>query len=186
MFYEKIKKFATPKKLLVFFIVFVIYYIIPIKPGFSVTDWETEAGITLMDFNFGGYGANEVFNVLNAIGTEGRSIYKSLIIRDYIMGVLYSFVLICLLGCLIKRHINNGNHSNILLLFPLIATLSDWTENSITFWFIENYPVITPTLAKIESIATTMKFSFLALSVICAITIFVYGIVKHHIITKIK
>lgn len=175
---EKIKKIATWKKFLVIAIIFVIYYITPMKPGFSVTEWAAEANVTLMDFHFGGYDAEEVYHVLDAVGAEGRDIYVSLIGRDCIMAILYGAVLLCFIGCLLKIFQNDNKKCNFLLLCPIIAALSDWIENLSTFYLIKKFPNISSFVVAIESTATTLKFTFIVVSVIVAAAIFICGVVQ--------
>lgn len=177
MLFENIKRISKPKIILIFAIVLVIYQ--QTLSSF-VMGWSASAGVTLMDFIFGGYGTEEVYHVLDTLGSAGRSTYVWLLLLDCVMGLLYLGVLLFLIGWLLKKYLNDKPKYNWLLLAPVIAMLSDWIENLSTFCLIKKFPTINPIVVGVESTTTTLKFTFIGISVAVAIVIFVYGLVKKY------
>ncbi|MGN0162391.1 MAG: hypothetical protein ACI4EA_02260 [Candidatus Ornithomonoglobus sp.] len=170
--FEKIKEKASFKMVLLVTFIFLIVYL-PLSS--FVSNWQGNFGVNSMDFRFGGYGTDVVFDVLNTIGASGRSTYVHLIILDCIMAILYMLVLVFLIGWLLKKYLNENKMCSWMLLCPITAMLSDWTENLMTYCLLRSFPKISSWIVAVESVCTTLKFSFIGLSAVIAVVIVVYG-----------
>lgn len=175
MIFEKIKKKASLKKFLIFTVIFIVMFV-PMNT--FVSKWQENVDLTFMDFIFGGYGTEDVYQVLNTIGESGRNTYKYMIGLDCIMGILYLFLLSCLIALVLKKVLRENKKFDWLIFMPLVAMVSDWTENITTFCIIQMFPTINATLVSIESLATTLKFVFLAVSIGSVAIISIYGVWK--------
>lgn len=58
---------------------------------------------------------------------------------------------------------------------PLSGMLSDWTENFCTWILLLGYPYVPRTAVLVESVCTTLKFTFLGLSFVSAVVLLLIG-----------
>ena len=101
---------------------------------------------------------------MERLGAAGRHAYHLLVLPDYPMALAYVAFLTLTIGCLLNVFAPRRSILNIALVFPLVAMLSDWTENVMSLSVIATFPDEASTLVYIGSTMTILKWSFLVLS----------------------
>lgn len=97
---ERIRNRTSGKKLCIFSLLFAAVFL-PMNA--YVSAFQEEAGVTLMDFRFGGYSAETAEEILTALGAAGRRTYLHLLSLDCGMVILYLLLLTSLIGWIEKR-----------------------------------------------------------------------------------
>lgn len=162
-----VRRVASARKLVMAAVLLVAMFV-PMNA--FVSEWQEDSQVTLMDFVFGGYGAEDVARILEALGSEGRSTCLRMLGLDCIMGLLYLAVLGLAIALLQKRVGSENGMANALLALPLAAMASDWVESLMTYLCLMRFPVLSEGIVAVESTCTTLKFVLLAASA-CAIVV---------------
>ena len=114
------------------------------------------------------YSKEDVVRNFNAIGPDGRSVYVlSSLILDTLYPILYTSLI---LGAYFKLFRN----SNAILLVPIAAFSFDILENLQITRLNLNFPNINETHVYLASMATSLKWIAIAITV----SVLIYGIIK--------
>lgn len=119
------------------------------------------------------YSSQEAYNIINAYGDAGRSIYtRFLLTTDILWPVIYALILSLLTFALLRQNgISTESRLQRLGLLPAGALLFDLIENVGMLGMIAAFPEQNPVMANIASISTTTKWSFIGLSMLTIITL---------------
>lgn len=174
---EKVRKFATRKRALISFVVLLVSFI---ALNVALSKVATHFGFDtskLLDFKIG-YSPAYVHQLLEDLGTESRHAYSLLTIPDFLLGIFYWAFLTLSIGSLLNVVVPIRSIFNIALLFPIIAMLSDYTENIMSLLATANFPNESPVFAYIGNVGTILKWSFITLSFISIIVFLTIVAVK--------
>ncbi|MCL2697704.1 MAG: hypothetical protein FWE74_06455 [Oscillospiraceae bacterium] len=165
------------KKAVIFTVLFAIFYTVINFSGIGVTGLlKITDGANILDFEFG-YSEEEAYDMLTALGEEGREFYLTKIIPlDFPFPVTYMLFYAGWIALLLK-HITQSKRFKYLLLIPVLAALSDWIENIGIIAMLRSYPDLPPWAAATASFAGMIKFSLTALSIaviIVLLFVFIY------------
>ena len=121
---------------------------------------EITGGLGLPDENLY-YSYNQLFQMFERYGADGRAMYLNLQWVDMIYPLVYSLLLGSLLAILCKR-----SRFAWMILLPFVASLFDWTENILLRISVHSFPAMDNTVVQIASIATLMKWILLLLTLL--------------------
>ena len=114
------------------------------------------------------YSEETVVTYLNAMGSDGRSVYVlSSLILDTLYPILYTSLF---LGAFVKLF----RISRVVLFLPLIAFSFDILENLQITNLILNFPNVNETHVYLASMATSFKW----MAILITILVLIYGIIK--------
>lgn len=121
----------------------------------------------LLDTRFS-YTKADVLLTFEEIGAKGRAQYKFISgCIDMIYPIVYGLFLSLLLLMLAKKIPNRKGR--LLCCIPFIAVLFDYIENASVLRMLNTYPNITDLQIMIGSTATSMKWTFIVLSLLFVI-----------------
>jgi hypothetical protein len=96
-------------------------------------------GAGILDFEFG-YGQKKAYEMLNALGAEGRAFYLAMLFPlDYLFPFSYMLFYGGSIALLLKHSALNEKFGFILVA-PALAMLSDWTENVGIIAMLRDFP----------------------------------------------
>jgi hypothetical protein len=154
-----IKKISWIKAAL-FTVIFAVLYIVINFSGIGVAGLlKITDGANILDFEFG-YTHDEAYEMLTALGSEGRAFYLTKIVpMDFPFPFAY---MLCYAGwiALLLQHINPKTLYRYLLFVPILAMLFDWIENVGIIAMLRNYPSIPAWAAFAASFSGILKSSF--------------------------
>jgi hypothetical protein len=152
---DYLDKISKGKIVLIFLAFFILMSIIINGKPFGVKKLkEISGGVGILDLEFN-YTVDEAYDILDGLGEKGRVFYYKIIFLDFIFPLSYLlFLLFCINYFLIKIKIL----PKILLIFPLIVLLSDYTENICNIILLSNYPERLVKLVQFENIVCMIKF----------------------------
>jgi hypothetical protein len=166
------------KFILPFLLLFLIFAAVLFPQYQSRMSEAAGQEIAPLDSRFS-YTFDEVRDSFDALGTEGRKIYRFVISRiDMIFPLFYGPLFILVLAWLLKKISGNGSGWILLALFPLIGILFEYLENFNTLSMLDNYPTITNEAVAWGSSMTSFKQVFLMLSVALIATLAIVLAVK--------
>jgi len=131
---------ATVKKAILFSILFAGSYILINFTGIGVASLlKITNGANILDFEFG-YSQEMAYQMLTALGTEGRAFYLSRIVpMDFPFPFTYMLCYAGWITLLLKLNTLKA-WSKYLLFIPVFAMLFDWLENLGIIVMLWNYP----------------------------------------------
>lgn len=170
---KEIEKIANWKMIIVLAVVF-LFFMLYLFPTYQA-EINDIAGyeIQLLDGRFS-YTKTVVTKAFEAMGGEGRKMYQFIVgFIDMIYPVVYGCLFFLLLVKLTKR--NLSSRLKLIYFIPLMAVLFDYIENIGILKMLNNYPSIPESQVNINSLATSMKWIFVLLSLL---PVFVLSISK--------
>lgn len=124
-------------------------------------------GHSILDMEFGGYSVDRAYEILGALGAEGRNFaMKYIVPLDFPFPLSYGlfyFVTLTLLGKSILKNLKNP------WLFGIVgaaAALFDWLENIMVIILLRNYPRRLAGVATTASVFTQLKALFIISSIV--------------------
>lgn len=111
------------------------------------------------------YLPKELLLSLENMGNTGRQAYFNIMLLDFLFILCFYFVMAALSNVFIQT----GHFKTVLTGFAILRGAFDLIENIIIIFLIKQYQVQNVGLATICSWATTFKFIFLILWLLCAI-----------------
>ena len=168
-----IKK-ATWKTAALFAVLFAAFYV---WVNYSQTGVAGLLGITgganILDFEFG-YTYEKAYNMLTALGAEGRSFYLTRILpMDFPFPFVYMLFFAGLIALLLK-HLKPKEICRYLLIIPVLTMLFDWTENIGIITLLNTYPGMPVWAVSTASIAGMLKTVFLIGSIAVIGILFIF------------
>ena len=166
---------ASWKKAVLFTILFAVFYILINYSGTGVAGLlRVTGGASILDFEFG-YTQGKAFDMLTALGAEGRVFYLTKILPvDFPFPFAYMLFYSGWIALLIKEALLNkrfpeeavrvGWHK-YLLLIPVLAMLSDWMENVGIITMLRGYPHLPEWAVMLASDAGMIKTVFTIASI---------------------
>jgi hypothetical protein len=114
-----------------------------------------------------GYGPRDVQSLFTNYDVDGRQRYRVFLIVDTIFAVCYGLMLTGLLRLLLRPLVASAvSRLNDLPLLCLFAGAADCLENSCILVLLGIYPATAPVLVYSASVATMVKWSLAAVSIV--------------------
>jgi len=150
---------ATWKKATVFTLLFAALYVLINFSGIGVAGLlRITDGANILDFEYG-YTYDKAYNMLTALGIEGRAFYQTRILPiDFPFPFSYMLFYSGFIALLIK-HIRPSKLLGYLLFIPVLAMLSDWIENIGIISMLSNYPALPDWSVSLASTMGMLKTS---------------------------
>lgn len=152
-FMRKIKNNLSTKYLIASSVIFGIAIVAINLASHQLTE-------TVLDFRLG-YSTETVYSFFEKIGHSGRSLYTLLLQIDFIFPIIYMTFGVCAISIVLKKYKNTDSILDGLLLFPVIAMICDWIENSLLLNMLTNYGKTTVDLGTLAATMTALKLILL-------------------------
>lgn len=121
------------------------------------------------------YSVNELHNIISGYSNIDRNNYiHASYLFDIVYPVIYSITLFIPLSLLVNKLKLNSFLKNIRFI-PFIAFVSDILENNFLIYNIKDIDVFNNSLAQITCVLTTVKWSFVFLSVFMIVFLYVFS-----------
>jgi len=112
------------------------------------------------------YSPDEACRIIDSFGPEGRAIYaRSAMILDLIYPIAYTLFFLFILVVLMDKAYPEARRPNWLLFVPVVTFFADLAENTGIVLLIKNHPACPHTLAQMTSLFTSIKWTFVGLTV---------------------
>lgn len=182
----KEKRFFCIRNVIISFFVFMaMYYLINFSP-FGLSELtEITNGHSILDMEMGGYTVDQAYQILDALGEEGRSFeMKYIIPLDFPFPLAYGMFYFMILSTLAKGIFTKMKKPWLIGLIGFGATLFDWLENIMIIQLLNNYPQRFQDVAQFANLFTRLKSAFTMISMCLIIIGLVVLIIKRRINTK--
>lgn len=124
------------------------------------------------------YSVNELYNILSGYSNIDINHYiHASYLFDIVYPVIYSITLFIPLSLLVKK-LKIDNFIRNIRFMPFISFFSDIFENNLVIYNIKHIDTFSNALAQITSILTTVKWSFVYLSLFMIIFLYIFQKVK--------
>jgi hypothetical protein len=118
-------------------------------------------GLKLFDMMPAGYSPEYCNQLLSTLGSEGRNTYlHTQIPPDLIYPGLFAFTYAVTLLYLMIRLKSSAKGINYLIIFPVMAGISDYLENAGIVVMLKSYPHISSMTAEFSNIVSILKSAF--------------------------
>lgn len=108
------------------------------------------------------YSPSALYGFAEAYGAEGRASYVlARVTFDVLWPVVYTVMLVLVLGWLLARATRAGSATRLLVLVPVAAMLADYGENLCTAVVMARYPDDTDVLATLAPFFTAAKWGLI-------------------------
>lgn len=125
------------------------------------------------------YSAEDVFELFQSLGNQGRAIYLyQVAVIDMIYPLVYGFLLFLIIRLLSKRYLFFKQH-NVSVYFPLFAASVDVLENLNTVLMLYLFPKVIDILCVMGSIFSLSKWLLVVFSILIIMFIPVFQAIKH-------
>ena len=138
---------------------------------------RTTGGANILDSEFG-YSTDKAYQMLTALGGEGRSFYLTKILPiDFPFPFAY---MLCYVGwiALLIKHSTTKKLCKYLLLAPVLAMLFDWIENVGIIAMLKHYPNLPTWAVTTASTAGMLKTIFTVSSMAIILTLLIVFLIK--------
>lgn len=151
---------ASLKKAVLFTVLFAIFYALINYSALGVAGLlKITGGANILDFEFG-YSYKKAYDILTALGADGRAFYQAKIIPiDFPFPLSYMLFYSGFIALLIK-YTKSKEIFKYLLFLPLVATLFDWIENIGIIAMLNCYPSLPGWAVLVSSIFGMLKTVF--------------------------
>ena len=148
---------ASVKKALLFTALFAaMYVIINFSPIGVAGLLAITGGPSILDFEFG-YTYEKAFELLTALGADGRAFYQSRIVPvDFPFPFSYMLFYAGWMALCIKRLEQRDWHKYLLIL-PILAMMFDWVENIGIIAMLNSYPPLPSWAVALASVSGVIK-----------------------------
>lgn len=154
-----IERIATIRLLLLLMLLSILFPVF-IFPAAGI------GGDTPLDL-YMSYSPGQVYEYLGGLGASGRSAYAKMeLTTDLLFPVVYSLALTVALVMAARRLLPPDSRLRYVYLFPWLIMIADWCENLSLVAVIHAYPDQLDTVVMAASLFTSVKWGFLALTVI--------------------
>ena len=176
----RIKSFFYLRNLIVSFVLFICMYFLINHSPFGVDKLvEITGGHGILDMEMGGYSADRAYEILEALGEEGRAFnMKYIVPLDFPFPLSYGLFYFMTLTLIMKNIRKRAKRPWIAGSIGLAAALFDWLENIMIINLLRNYPQRLDGVAKIASVLTQLKTLFLIISTLLVIVGLLFLMIK--------
>ena len=132
------RRHASGRNVLIFFVLQMIIsaVILPYMQG----KFDPTNTLGVLDLKFG-FTADEAYNLLTAYGEEGRKYYFfAEAVIDIIYPIIYTITNVLLLSYVFKRGFAASSFIQQLNIFPILATIGDFSENAGIITMLNAFP----------------------------------------------
>ncbi len=171
---QLIRKYASGKRVLLFFIVCNVVYVIMVAYTIPKV-MEYADGMKLLDMMPGGYDFEYVKTLLTALGTDGRHAYLfQQIPFDLVYPALFALSYCLLFAYVLKKLKTPRIPLFFLCYLPLLGGTADYLENIGIITLLRRFPEISEQMVQLTSTASVIKSSattlyFVVLLVVLAV-----------------
>ncbi|MEA3452388.1 MAG: hypothetical protein U9Q83_10870 [Bacteroidota bacterium] len=121
------------------------------------------------------YSVNELYNILSGYSNiDGNNYIHASYLFDIVYPTIYSIMLFILLSLLVKK-LKIDNFIRNIRFIPFISFFSDILENNLVIYNIKHIDTFNNVLAQITCVLTTVKWSFVYLSLFMIIFLYVFS-----------
>ncbi|PKM94900.1 MAG: hypothetical protein CVU84_08220 [Firmicutes bacterium HGW-Firmicutes-1] len=171
--------FCIRNVIISFFVFMAMYYLISFSPIGLAKLTEITNGNSILDMEMGGYTVDQAYEILTALGEEGRGFEMKYIIPiDFPFPLAYGIFYFMLLSTLAKGIFSKMKKPWLIGLIGFGATIFDWLENAMIIQLLNNYPQQLQDVAKLANIFTRLKSTFITISMFLIVIGFVVFMVK--------
>lgn len=154
-----LKKYTNGRVILVFFALMLVFALF-IVPSLAHKLEASSGGSGPIDMLFS-YEPEKVYSIIASYGDESRAAYRQFAMSsDVVYPVVYSIFFGLILTWLFQRSFSSDSKLQMLNVVPLGAWLFDWLENINIVTMLSLYPETSPTVAKLASLCTSIKWGF--------------------------
>ena len=159
-FFHRLQQWVTTRlvvglfavTMLIFFT--MLFYTIPAVEHFA-------PGKQLFDLSPSGYSYLDAISLLDALGSEGRSVYLTLQLPlDFIYPALFAVTCSLLLAWTFSKGFSPESKIYYFSVVPVLAGLFDYLENICIISMLNTWPDISRALVNISSAFTILKSGF--------------------------
>lgn len=126
------------------------------------------------------YTLEDVINLFDKIGSQGRDIYKFISGRiDMVYPIVYGLLFVLLLANALKDIIKAQSKLIYFSLFPVLGVICDYIENIFIINFLNSFPIISIEKVAIGSFITTLKWLFLFLTIVLVLILSSMRLIKY-------
>lgn len=181
------KNFISFKNVMISFLIFMLmYYLINFSPIGLVKLTVITGGHSILDMEMGGYSVNQAYDILEALGEEGRNFeMKYIVPLDFPFPLAYGSFYFLLISLLTKNIFKKMKRPWLIGLIGFCATLFDWLENVMIIQLLNNYPQRIEDVATLANIFTRLKSTFTMISMLLIVLGCIVLLVKR-ILTRSK
>ena len=160
-FIRKILTLLSETKYLILLSALFIVFVFLFKSDYSFSSKHIEkiSNNGLLDTQFS-YNIETVKKYFTSYGEIGRADYTKFQVLDMLFPIVYSLLLASLLFRLFAKSKYNP------YLFAIFAAIFDYIENIFLFVINNTFPDFNPNLVYISSFSTSLKWSFILISLI--------------------
>lgn len=163
----KNKGFFTVRTAIVSFLLFIcMLYLINGSPFGLARLVEITGGQSILDMEMmKGYSAERAYEILDALGEEGRAFeMKYIIPLDFPFPLAYGLFYFITLTLIMRNIRETARKPWLAGIVGLCAALFDWLENVMIINLLKNYPERLETTVRIASMFTQLKSLFTMVS----------------------
>ena len=125
------------------------------------------------------YSPEQAYDYLSGLGDKGRIAYARMeLTTDLLFPVVYSLALTVALVIAARRVLPPDSRLQYLRFFPFLIVIADWCENLSLVVVIHAFPDQLEAIAIVASLFTSLKWTFLLLTVMTLVTVAVLAVRK--------
>ncbi|NLD48684.1 MAG: hypothetical protein GX660_16090 [Clostridiaceae bacterium] len=177
----KNKGFFCLRNLIISLILFIVMYILINGSPFGLAKlMEITGGHSILDMEMiKGYSVDKAYDILTALGEEGRAFeMKYIIPLDFPFPLAYGFFFFITLTVIAKKIFTGMKKPWLIGLIALFGALCDWLENIMVIILLQNYPNQLDGIVKSASFFTQLKSLLISGSMLFTIIGLIAVIVK--------
>ncbi len=151
------QRLATPRTFAVLTLVYIFFPAL-ILPAAEAQIKAYSGGAGPIDLKFT-YTLDEVFQMVEAYGEEGRAFYRTVeLTADILYPIAYTLFFGTLLTAVLRRAFPHNTLVHRLALIPVLGFLLDMAENVGIVTMLSQFPAQSETVAQMTGIFTTLKW----------------------------
>jgi len=173
-FLNTIIRKITWKTASVFTVLFIVMFVLINYSGIGVSGLlRITGGANILDFELG-YTQEKAYDMLTALGTEGRAFYLGKIMPlDFPFPLAYMLFYVGWIALLLKQS-DPKEWCKYLLFVPVLAMVFDWIENIGIITMLHHYPNLPSWAVVTASISGILKMAFVGGSFAVMLGLFVF------------
>ncbi len=159
---QRVKALASPKSLLPTLAAVVALSLV-MMGGIVPRMQAISGGLLPLDIRLS-YSMDDVNELFDALGADGRTLYAQMHIVDMIYPLAYSLALVLGIAFFLGKRDAEGSSETPFILFPLVPAVFDYIENILIGTQLASHPALSGAIIGAASAATTVKWITLAIS----------------------
>jgi uncharacterized membrane protein YeiB len=165
--------------LLLLLVLIIVYFVFTVP---RLHEFTTETRLLDSVIN---YSPAQAYQIVQDYGPAGRKFILTRILSvDFVLPFDYAFLMMMLITLIYRRWLPQGNLFSYLKVIPLIATATDYLENSGIIVMLVSYPLRLDWVAGATNVFTLLKWplAFVSiLSIVVGAVALLVGWLKKHI-----